>query len=477
MFDNDLLKPQQFINGEWVEALGGGRLPVYNPATGELVAEAAYGGAADAELAVQAAHEAFPSWSARTASERSALLYRWYRLIMNHQEQLAAILNAEMGKPLQEARGEIRYGADYVLWYAEEAKRVYGNTVPASSQNKRIVVMRQPVGVAAAITPWNFPCAMVTRKMAPALASGCTVVVKPSELTPLTAIALFTLLERAGLPPGAANLVTGSPADIGDCWLQDDRVKKISFTGSTEVGKHLMRGSADQVKKLSLELGGHAPAIVFDDADIELAVKEIMKSKFRNSGQTCVCANRIYVQKGALEAFSSRFAEEVRALKACGGPGDGSEIGPLINDKAYAKVARHVEDALSGGARLLAGGKGDGRFFEPTVLAGVTHDMLVCREETFGPVAPIIAFESEEEAVRMANDTPYGLAAYVFTRELSRSIRMAEKLEYGIVGVNDGMPSTVQAPFGGMKQSGIGREGGYQGIEAYLETKMLSILF
>jgi len=472
-----------YIDGNWVPADNGETFPVLNPATGELVGFMADGGRDEAERAVDAAHKAFPAWSSLTAEERSAYLMKWYHLVMRHADELAKTMTLEQGKPLTEAKGEIVYAAKFIEWYAEEAKRVYGNTVPASATNKRIVVLKQPVGVVAAITPWNFPAAMVTRKLAPALAAGCTCILKPAEQTPLTAVKLFELMEQAGFPKGVANLVAGDPVKIGQAFMQDSRVRKITFTGSTEVGKLLMKQAADTVKKVSLELGGHAPVLVFDDADLDRAVQGVIASKFRNAGQTCICANRIFVQEGIAEQFIARFAEQVKSLKVGNGLDDGVHIGPLIDRAGYEKVCGHVADALKHGARLVCGGEGfhrsasedAGYFYQPTVLAGVTPDMLIMREETFGPVAPVITFRTEEEGIRLANDSSYGLAAYVFTESLGRAIRAAERLEYGIVGINDGVPSTAQAPFGGYKESGIGREGGKEGIEYFLETKYVSI--
>ncbi|GKV57455.1 NAD-dependent succinate-semialdehyde dehydrogenase [Sporosarcina sp. NCCP-2222] len=463
------------INGEKT----GLTLPVIeveNPATGEIIATVPRGGEKEAELAVDAAHAAFKQWSILTAYERSELLQRWYFLIQQFTDDLAMTMTEEQGKPLAEARGEIAYANGFISWYAEEAKRIYGETIPSSSPNKRIFVHKQPVGVAAVITPWNFPAAMITRKVAPALAAGCTVVIKPAEQTPLTAIKLAQLALDAGIPKGVINVVTGDASAIGKAWQQDKRVTKLTFTGSTEVGKLLMRGAADTVKKISLELGGHAPVIVMDDCQIEKAVDGVMATKFRNAGQTCVCANRVYVQESIVEEFTARLVQKVQELKVGNGLEEGITIGPLIDQAAVAKVQAHVDDAKAKGAKVEAGGSvKDGLFFEPTLLSGVTDDMLCMHEETFGPVMPIVTFQSEEEAIRRANDSDYGLAAYVITENLTNGIRICEQLEYGVVGLNDGLPSTPQAPFGGFKQSGIGREGSHFGIEEYLEIKYISV--
>ncbi|MBN2908013.1 NAD-dependent succinate-semialdehyde dehydrogenase [Polycladomyces sp. WAk] len=475
-----MLQYQLYINGEWVSSGNGRTFAVTNPATGEMVGEVADATAEDVRRAVEAAHRAFPDWSARTAWDRAAYLRKVYELIMAHQDELAELMTTEQGKPLPEAKGEVQYAANFFEWYAEEAKRIYGDTIPATHPDKRIFVLRQPVGVVAAITPWNFPAAMITRKIAPALAAGCTVIVKPAEQTPLTALRLAELCREAGIPAGVVNVVTGTdPRTIGEILLRDERVRKVTFTGSTEVGKLIMRQAADTVKKVSLELGGHAPFLVFEDADLEKAAREVLISKFRNAGQTCVCTNRIYVHEKISDAFAGILAEQVKQLRMGNGMEAGVDIGPLIDGQAAEKAERHVRDAVEKGARILTGGRrrseGDVHFFEPTVLVGVTDEMLVQREETFGPVAPIAVFRDEEEAIRRANDTPYGLAAYLYTRDLARAIRVSERLEYGIVGINDGLPSTVQAPFGGMKESGIGREGGKYGLEEFLETKYVSV--
>lgn len=449
---------------------------VTNPATGEQIGTVPNGGAEEAVLAVDAAYDAFQTWSGLSAYERSSLLAKWHELIAFHLDDLAQTMTAEQGKPLAEAKGEIKYANGFIAWYAEEAKRIYGETIPASQTGKRIFIHKQPVGVTAVITPWNFPAAMITRKVGPALAAGCTVVIKPAEQTPITAIRLAQLAIEAGIPAGVINVVTGEASAIGDAWLQDTRVRKLTFTGSTEVGKLLMRGAADTVKKISLELGGHAPAIVMEDCNIDKAVEGVVAAKFRNAGQTCVCANRIYVQETIAEEFSRKLVERVKQLKIGNGMDEGVTIGPLIDEEAIRKVQSHVDDALSKGAKIATGGsrKVD-LFYEPTILLDVKDDMVCMQEETFGPVAPVTTFTSEEEVLRRANDSIYGLAAYVFTENLSRGIRMSEKLEYGIVGLNDGLPSTPQAPFGGFKQSGLGREGGHHGLDEYIETKYISV--
>lgn len=468
-----------YVNGEWIEADDSSILSVVNPANGEVIASVPNCGAEEAKRAADAAYEALAGWSQKTAAERAALLQQWYKLIDQEKENIGEIMTREQGKPLQEAIGEVTYANSFISWYAEEGKRIYGETIPASHENKRLLVLKQPVGVVAAITPWNFPAAMITRKVAPALAAGCTAVVKPAELTPLTALKLAQLAEQAGIPKGVLNVITGNAKAIGEAWLQDDRVRKITFTGSTEVGKTLMRGAADTVKKVSLELGGHAPLIVFEDANIDKAVSEAIASKYRNAGQTCVCANRIYVHESIASTFSEKYKAAVNALKVGDGLEAGTQIGPLIDERAIRKMEKHIEDALQKGGRIETGGKklalNGGFFFEPTVLLNATDDMLCMNEETFGPLAPIATFTSMEEVIQRANNTPYGLAAYVFTESLSKAIQVSEKLEYGIVGLNDGVPSVAQAPFGGYKQSGLGREGGHHGIEEFLETKYISI--
>ena len=473
--DPSLLVSQCFIDGAFVgECID----PVVDPATGEELARVPRFAVAEAKQAVEAAARAFAPWGALTAKERSKILRRWYDLIVANREDLAAILTAEQGKPLAEALGEIDYGAAYVEFYAEEAKRIRGETLPSHRADGRILVIRQPVGVVAAITPWNFPNAMITRKVAPALAAGCTVVVKPAPETPLSALALCVLAERAGFPAGVFNVLTGNAPAIGGVLTSHPAVRVVGFTGSTEVGKLLMRQSAGTVKKVALELGGNAPFIVFDDADLDKAVEGALAAKFRNAGQTCVCANRLYVQAGIHDRFVAALAEAVAKLKVGRGTEPGVVQGPLINDEAVAKVERHVADATSRGAKLLTGGRRHmlGRtFFEPTVLAGVTVDMAVAREETFGPVAPVFRFETEAEVVAAANATEFGLAAYVFTRDVGRVFRVGEALEYGMVGINSGLISTELAPFGGIKESGNSREGSHHGIEEFVEKKYLFV--
>ena len=469
-----LLRTQAYIDGAWV---GEPQLPVTDKATGEEIARVPALGAAETKAAIEAAHRAFGPWSRMLAKERSRLLRRWYELIIEHGDELALLLTKEQGKPLTEAKGEIVYGAGFVELFAEEAKRVYGETIPTHKADARVIVAKQPVGVVAAITPWNFPNAMITRKVAPALAVGCTVVVKPAEDTPLSALALAALAERAGFPKGVLNVVTAKdPVPVGAEMTTNPLVRMITFTGSTEVGKLLLAQAAGTVKRVGMELGGNAPFIVFDDADLDRAIAGVMASKFRNAGQTCVCANRILVQAGVYDAFAAKLMAAVAKLKVGPGTEAGVTVGPLINAEAVKKVERHVADAVKHGARVVAGGKRDkqgGTYFEPTVLTGVTPAMLVAREETFGPIAPLFKFATEAEAVRMANDTPYGLAAYFFTRDMGRCWRVAEALEYGIVGVNEGLTSTEIAPFGGFKESGIGREGSHHGIEEFLETKYI----
>ena len=475
-----LLKTQALIAGDWVGAAEG--VAVRDPASGELLAEVPRLGAADAERAIEAAAGAWDGWKRQTARQRAGVLRRWFELLLQHADDLARIMTAEQGKPLAEAQGEIVYGASFVEWFAEEAKRVYGETIPSPDPSKRLLVLRQPIGVCAAITPWNFPLAMITRKVAPALAAGCPVVIKPAEQTPLTALAAAELAQRAGMPPGVLNMLTSDTAgsvQIGKVLCASDVVRHLSFTGSTEVGRILMAQSAPTVKKLSLELGGNAPFIVFDDADIDAAVEGAMQSKYRNAGQTCVCANRLYVQRGVYETFVERLARRVAELKVGPGTSAGVQIGPLIDQQGLDKVRRHVDDALARGARLLTGGKvieqGGGRYFEPTVLADADASMLCAREETFGPVAPVFAFDTEEQAVAAANATEFGLAAYFYSRDVARVTRVGEALEYGIVGVNTGLISNEVAPFGGVKQSGLGREGSHHGIDEYLELKYLCV--
>lgn len=475
--DETLLSERCYIDGEWVEADSGARFAVRDPATGEPLGTVPELGAAETRRAIEAAERAYPEWRRRTAKARSAPLQRWCALLYEHRGDLALLMTREQGKPLAEAASEVAYAASFIEWFAEEGRRVYGDLIPAPAADQRLAVTREPVGVCAAITPWNFPAAMITRKVAPALAAGCTVVVKPAEATPFTALALAVLAERAGLPAGVLNVVTGAPAAIGAELCAHPTVRKLSFTGSTAVGRKLMAQCAGTVKRLSLELGGNAPLIVFDDADLEAAVQGAMDSKFRNSGQTCVCANRILVQSGVYDAFAERLAEAVgRELRVGSGLEPGVQQGPLINEAAVAKVERHIADACTKGARVLAGGERHalgGCFFQPTVLADVTPEMAMAGEETFGPVAPLFRFETEAEAIRLANDTEYGLAAYFFSRDVARVWRVAEALEYGMIGINTGLMSAAEAPFGGMKSSGLGREGSKYGIEEYLETKYL----
>ena len=477
--DPNLLRMQAYIGGRWVDADAGAVAPVRNPATGATLGTVPELGAAETRRAIEAAGAAFPGWAATPARERAALLRRWHGLMLEHQEDLAALMTAEQGKPLAEARGEIAYGASFIEWFAEEGKRLYGEIIPPPQGDRRLLVLRQPVGVAAAITPWNFPSAMITRKAGPALAAGCTFVCKPAIQTPFSALALAELAARAGLPPGVFNIVTGNDAQaIGEALTTHPLVRKMSFTGSTAVGKKLMAQCAGTVKKISLELGGNAPFIVFDDADVEAAVRGAIASKYRNSGQTCICANRLLVQSGIHDAFTGKLAEAVARLRVGDGLAGPTDQGPLIDERALAKVERHLADAVGKGARIVLGGKRHalgGTFFEPTVVEGVTAQMLMAREEIFGPVAPVFRFETEQEAIRMANDTEFGLAAYLYTRDLSRSWRVAEALEYGMVGLNTGLISSEAAPFGGIKESGIGREGSRHGILEYTELKYLCI--
>ncbi len=467
-----LLKQQAYIDGAWV---GEPKMAVLDKATGESFARVPEMGAAETTAAIDAAARAFKTWSKTTAKERSKLLRRWYELILAHADELALLITKEQGKPLSEAKGEIVYGAHFVEFFAEEAKRVYGEIIPSHKADARILVQREPIGVVAAITPWNFPMAMITRKLSPALAAGCTAVIKPAEDTPLSALALAELADRAGIPKGVFNVVTArDPVPVGAVMTSDPRVRLVTFTGSTEVGKILMRQSAGTVKKMALELGGNAPFIVFDDADLDRAVAGAMASKFRNAGQTCVCANRILIQDGVYDAFAAKLTAAVAALKVGAGLETGVTLGPLINAAAIAKVEEHVADAIARGATVLSGGKrhgATGNFYQPTILAGVTPAMKLAREETFGPVAPLFRFKTEAEAIHMANDTPFGLAAYFYTRDLGRAFRVAEALEAGIVGVNEGITSTELAPFGGVKESGLGREGSRHGIEEFVELK------
>ncbi|MBL8437601.1 MAG: NADP-dependent succinate-semialdehyde dehydrogenase [Zoogloeaceae bacterium] len=476
--DPSLFKEAAFIAGQWLTAESGKVFPVVDPASGEVLGRVPDLGAAATRQAIQAAEAALPAWRGLLAKERSVILRRWYDLMLAHAEDLATLMTREQGKPLAEARGEVSYAASFVEWFAEEGRRVYGDTIPTNGHDRRLMVIRQPVGVCAAITPWNFPAAMITRKVAPALAAGCTVVVKPAEQTPFTALALAALAVRAGFPAGVINVVTGDPVAIGGELTANPVVRKLSFTGSTEVGRLLMAQCAPTIKKLSLELGGNAPFIVFDDADLDAAVEGAMASKYRNTGQTCVCANRLLVQRGVYDRFAEKLAAAVAELRVGAGLEPGVNQGPLIDAQAVEKVERHIADAVGKGARILAGGRRHplgGTFFEPTVLADVTPEMAVAREETFGPVAPLFAFDSEEEAIRMANDTEFGLAAYFFSRDVGRIFRVAEALEYGMVGINTGTMSNELAPFGGIKQSGNGREGSRYGIDEYLEMKYLCL--
>ncbi|NKK96317.1 succinate-semialdehyde dehydrogenase [Rhizobium leguminosarum bv. viciae] len=471
----ELLRDRCLIDGKWV-AGSQNSIAVKNPATGEIVGTVPSLEAADVEQAVAAAEVAFRSWSPLAAKERAAVLLRWFYLIIENADDLAALMTAEQGKPLSEARGEMLYAASFIEWFAEEAKRVYGDIIPAPTTDKRILVFKQPIGVCAAITPWNFPAAMITRKAAPALAAGCTMVVKPAEQTPLTALALGVLAEQAGIPAGVFQIVTGKSREIGKVLTESDIVKKLSFTGSTEVGRILMAQSAPTIKKLSMELGGNAPFIVFDDADLDAAVDGAVASKYRNAGQTCVCTNRIYVQSGVYDVFAEKLAAKVSALKVGEGTQVDVTIGPLIDAEAIAKIEDHISDAIEKGAKVVVGGKRHslgGTFFEPTVLTGATQAMKIAREETFGPLAPLFRFETEEEALAMANDTEFGLAAYFYTENIRRTWRVAEALEYGMVGHNTGQISNEVAPFGGVKQSGLGREGSRYGIDDYLEIKYL----
>ncbi len=476
--DPSLLCSAAYLGGAWMGADDGATLPVLDPASGEQIAKVPAMGEAEAERAVAAAAAAGVVWGRSTARDRASLLRRWFELMLAHRDDLALIMTREQGKPLAEAKAEVAYAASFLEWFGEEAKRVCGETLPVIQHGKRMLVLKQPVGVCAAITPWNFPAAMITRKVGAALAAGCTMVVKPAEQTPLSALALAALAERAGIPGGVLNVITGDPVAIGKVLTGSPVVRKITFTGSTEVGRLLMRQSADTVKKISLELGGNAPFIVFDDADVDAAVEGAMVSKYRNAGQTCVCANRILVQSGVHDAFAARLATEAGTLKVGAGVEAGVQQGPLIDTAALEKVEAHVADAVAKGARVLVGGRRHARggtFFQPTVMTGVTPDMRVMREETFGPVAPLLRFETEEEAIRLANDTESGLAAYFYSRDVGRVFRVAEALEFGMVGVNTGAISNEVAPFGGIKQSGIGREGSHHGIEEYLEVKYVCL--
>jgi succinate-semialdehyde dehydrogenase/glutarate-semialdehyde dehydrogenase len=472
-----LLKTDGLVNGQWVK--GNARFDVHDPATAQKLADVANLGVSDAVCAVAAANAAWPAWRNKTAKERSVLMRKWYDLLMAHADDLARLVTAEQGKPLAEAMGEVAYGASFIEWFAEEAKRVNGETLPTYDNNKRILVLRQPIGVCAAITPWNFPLAMITRKVAPAMAAGCPVVIKPAELTPLTALAAAELAMRAGIPAGVINVLTADTVNsiaIGKLLCASEVVRHLSFTGSTEVGRILMAQSSPTIKELSLELGGNAPFIVFDDADIDSAVEGAMVSKYRNAGQTCVCANRLYVQEGVYEKFVQKFSAKVKAMKVGNGFEEGVVQGPLIEPAALDKLERHVKDALDKGGRVVVGGKRlQGQFFEPTVLADAKQDMLCAREETFGPLAPVFKFRTEQEAIDMANNTEFGLASYFYSRDVGRIFRVGEGLEYGMVGINTGLISTEHVPFGGVKQSGLGREGSSHGIDEYVEIKYLCL--
>jgi succinate-semialdehyde dehydrogenase/glutarate-semialdehyde dehydrogenase len=476
--DRELFREQCLVDGRWIPADEGGTLPVRNPATSEQLGTIPNMGAGETRRAIEAAARALPAWGARTAKDRAVLLRRWFDLITQSEQDLAVLMTAEQGKPLAEAKGEIAYAASFIEWFAEEGKRLYGDLIPGHQPDKRIMVLRQPVGVVAAITPWNFPAAMITRKAGPALAAGCTMVLKPATQTPFSALALGELALRAGIPAGVFNVVTGGASAIGGEMTSHPAVRKLTFTGSTEIGKKLMAQCAGTMKKLSLELGGNAPFIVFDDADLDAAVQGAIASKYRNTGQTCVCANRLLVQEAVYEEFARKLKEAVGKLRVGDGLAGATDQGPLIDSKAVAKVEEHVADAVAKGARVLAGGKRHalgGTFFEPTILTGVTSQMLVAREETFGPVAPLFKFKTEAEAIAMANATEFGLAAYVYTRDLARSWRVCEAIEYGIVGLNTGIISTEVAPFGGVKESGTGREGSKYGILDYTELKYVCV--
>jgi succinate-semialdehyde dehydrogenase/glutarate-semialdehyde dehydrogenase len=476
--DKALFRQQCLIGGEWLSADGGGTLAVTNPASGDKLGVIPNMGSAETKRAIAAASQALPAWAARTAKDRAIILRRWFDLMIQNEADLATLMTAEQGKPLAESKGEIAYAASFIEWFAEEGKRLYGDIIPGHQADKRILVLRQPVGVVAAITPWNFPSAMITRKAGPALAAGCTMVLKPATQTPFSALALAELAVRAGIPAGVFNVVSGSASAIGAEMTTNPTVRKVTFTGSTEVGKKLMVQCAGTVKKLSLELGGNAPFIVFDDADLDAAVQGAIASKYRNTGQTCVCANRLLVQEGVYDEFARKLSAAVAKLRVGDGLKGATDQGPLIDEKAIAKVEEHVADALAKGAKVAAGGKRHalgGTFYEPTILTGVTPQMLVAREETFGPVAPLFKFESEAEAIKMANDTEFGLAAYLYTRDLARSWRVSEAIEYGIVGLNTGIISTEVAPFGGVKESGTGREGSKYGILDYTEIKYVCV--
>lgn len=472
----DLLKQQSYIDGVWVDAADQKSFAVLNPATGDAIASVPSVSALQVEQAVEAAETALATWKLTTAKERSVLLRKWFNLIVENQEDLAVILSTEQGKPITESRGEILYGASFIEWFAEEAKRTYGDVIPHDKHGRRLVVIKQPVGVVAAITPWNFPNAMITRKVGPALAAGCTVIIKPASETPLSALALVALAEQAGIPKGVVNVVTGSSREIGGVLTTHPAVKKVSFTGSTGVGKLLMEQCSSTMKKVSMELGGNAPFIVFEDADLDKAVEGAIASKFRNSGQTCVCTNRILVQENIHDAFVEKLSKAIQALKVAPAFEAGAEQGPLINEKSVEKIEEHIADAVAKGAKVVVGGKRHAlgqTFFEPTLLSDVTPDMLVAKDETFAPLAPVFKFKTDEEAIFMANDTEFGLASYIYTESLSRAWKVGEALEYGMVGINEGLISTEVAPFGGIKESGSGREGSKYGIEDYLEIKYM----
>jgi succinate-semialdehyde dehydrogenase/glutarate-semialdehyde dehydrogenase len=476
--DGALLRQQCYIDGQWVDAKSGDTVKVTNPASDDVIGTVPSLGVAETRAAIEAAAAAFPAWAARTAKDRAGLLRRWHDLMMQNADDLAALMTAEQGKPLAEAKGEVAYAASFIEWFAEEGKRLYGDLIPGHQPDKRILVLRQPVGVVAAITPWNFPAAMITRKAGPALAAGCTFVCKPATQTPYSALAMAELAHRAGIPKGVFNVITGPSTALGGEMTSNPIVRKLTFTGSTEVGKKLMAQCVGTLKKVSLELGGNAPFIVFDDADLDLAVQGAIASKYRNTGQTCVCANRLLVQEGVYDAFVAKLVEAVRKLRVGDGLKGATDQGPLIDAKAVAKVEEHIADAIGKGGKVVLGGKRHalgGTFFEPTIITGVTPNMMVAREETFGPVAPIFSFRDEKEAIRMANDTEFGLASYFYTKDLARGFRVAEGLEYGIVGLNTGIISTEVAPFGGVKESGTGREGSRYGILDYTELKYLCI--
>ncbi|MDF0749575.1 NADP-dependent succinate-semialdehyde dehydrogenase [Marinobacter sp. 71-i] len=476
--DSKLFRQQAYIDGTWLDADTGQTIEVSNPATGEIIGSVPRMGATETSRAIGAANRALPDWRRLTAKERSNKLRRWFELLTENQDDLALLMTLEQGKPLAEAKGEISYAASFIEWFAEEAKRVYGDTIPGHQSDKRLIVIKQPIGVTAAITPWNFPAAMITRKAGPALAAGCTMVLKPASQTPLSALALVELAERAGIPRGVLNVVTGSAGDIGQELTGNPIVRKLSFTGSTDIGRQLMAECSQDIKKVSLELGGNAPFIVFEDADLDAAVEGALVSKYRNNGQTCVCANRLYVQDSVFEAFTEKLKLAVAKLKVGNGLEEGVTAGPLIDQKALAKIQEHIDDALNKGARLVTGGKPHalgGCFFEPTILADVPASALVAKEETFGPLAPLFRFKDEAEVVAMSNNTEFGLASYFYARDLGRVFRVAEALEYGMVGINTGLISTEVAPFGGIKSSGLGREGSRYGIEDYLEIKYLCL--